>query len=904
MKWSTATDYRSSSAAAFSPSLPCVVEIDSDDGDTTRFFDIPLDRALRILNDPLCADEPLLNENEAAFAQMLVLKLEQTKANAFTPRVVTSRPRRTSLRGEVAARELGQREPDPDVSTHANRVVEQTTLSFNDFHGRLRPGPGLSITCRDVTAEKTLATPSGGVEYLTSMVRQAKRKYRNLVVAGVGDQTGSSQSESAELDEEPTIYALNAVPVDIAVPGNHEWDKGTDAFLRIQHGGPRPSDSLPGRKDFVGAQFPYVAANVHEIASGKPLLQPYAIFEFEGVKIAYVGAVTKTLPLLVTPDHLAGLEVLDEAQAIGQYLPELEASGVRTVIVLLHEGAHPRDVDEMQASGKLTGRLGEIHDKLAPSIRDVLCGHTHLVHMLLADGRLFTQAGAYGQYVIQLTRILDQQSGETAFRFARAIAIDRSRFDPDPRQRAIISESQTLLSSVLSRPIVDVHLRFPIRWQNKADIEAAIMEGRPVSGETLIGNVFADALCQATDADMAFINLGAMRAGLPAGALTYGDLVDMLPNRGRVVSMDLTGEQVFRLLEDQWLEHAVPKILQISDELSYRWDPSLPRRVVRSSVKLHGHTLDPDATYRVTTSEHLAKGGAGHRVFLEGTRRVTGMLDIEALERHLPTLSNRHRPSLGRIARIDSAEPWTQESLEFQQAAHKLDPAEHDLVFRSTMSLLLDSTVPAALPLAIVLGGQPGSGKSTLARKLAPRFPAEERFVKIDPDPIRALHPDYRHLLYHYNEHAADIVHPDSAQWADELVEASLQARRNLLIDRAAWDVHKLSELVRQLHEAGYRVEFHVASVPIEMSKARSKRRFEEQNTRHGFGRLISDRYHEQASEGLATSVAEMERHMHVDAIHIYDFDQAEVYSNAVVEGKWQQDPRATEVFSRYRQGD
>lgn len=901
VKWYAAEHYDSAPDKVFSPLLPCVVEIDSEHGDTIRFSDISLHRALRILNDPHGSDEPLLNENELSLASALADRLEQVKVDGLKPQLVMSRSRRKSLRAEGATRELNSPGSDAGIDAGWRRVVEQTTISVNDFHGRLTPSDREQQTSGEKSGRGTPTWPSGGIEYLASMVHEQKRKHPNVIVGVPGDEVGSSQRLSALDHDRPTIKALNGL-VDIGAPGNHNLEKGVDEFFWLLRGGPHP-DRPWDTDDFAGAQFPYVVANLRDMASGKPLLHPYAIFELEGVKIAYIGAVTKKLPSLVTPDHLVGLEVTDEAQAINQYLPELEAAGVRTVIVLLHEGAHPGDIAELQASGKLVGPLGKIHEALAPSVRDVLCGHTHELHMLMVDGRIFAQAGAFGRYAIQLTRILDQRSGTTVFRFAKSIAIDRSRFDPDPRQTAIISETQRRLAPVLSRPLEGVRLRFALPWQNKAHIEAAIMQGEPVSGETLLGNVLADALCEATGADMAFVNLGAIREGLPAGTLTYGDIVDVLPNRGGVVSMDLTGEQIVRLIEDQWRGRATPKILQISDGLSYRWDPSARGLWIRDSVKLHGQALNLDGIYRVATTEHLGKGAAEHRVFLEGTRRVLGMLDIEALERHLPKLSKRSRPSLGRIARVNLSERWPNESLALLQAAHKLELDEHNRIFRSTMSLLLDSTAQAVQPLAIVLGGQPGSGKSTLARKLAPRFPADERFIMVDSDLMRALHPDYPNLLSNHGGQAADIVHPDAAQWADDLTEASLHAQRNLLIDGAAWDANKLSKLVDRLRNAGCRVEFHVAAVPLAVSRARVKHRFREQTARSGFGRLISGHYHVQAFEGLATTVAELERLRSVDAIYLYDSEQNEVYSNAIDNGEWQDAPRAPEMLSRYRGG-
>ncbi len=209
--------------------------------------------------------------------------------------------------------------PRPPVVPQANVSVQ--VLAVNDFHGNLEPIPSTSSSGRIGTV------PAGGVEYLATHVRDLEATSRNSIVVSAGDLIGASPLLSALFHDEPTIEAMNLIGLDLNAVGNHEFDEGVDELIRMQEGGCHPVDGCLDGDDFAGADFRFLAANVVWEKSGKTVFPAYKIRNFQGARVAFVGVVTRTTPTIVTPSGVAGLEFIDEADAVNAVIPELRRAG-------------------------------------------------------------------------------------------------------------------------------------------------------------------------------------------------------------------------------------------------------------------------------------------------------------------------------------------------------------------------------------------------------------------------------------------------------------------------------------------------------------------------------------------------------------------------------------------------
>lgn len=171
--------------------------------------------------------------------------------------------------------------------------------------------------------------------------------------------------------------------------------------------------------------------------------------------------------------------------------------------------------------------------------------------------------------------------------------------------------------------------------------------------ETSLGRLIADAQLADTSVvsggrapQIAFMNPGGIRAALSStdGSVSYGQAFTVQPFSNYVVSMDLTGQQVYDLLEQQFSGRNAggnSKLLQVSKGFTYSYSASAPEgaKVVAGSVLLDGAPIDKAATYRVAANSFLSDGGDSFAAFAAGKNKYIGGLDIDAFAAYLTAAS-------------------------------------------------------------------------------------------------------------------------------------------------------------------------------------------------------------------------------------------------------------------------
>lgn len=504
--------------------------------------------------------------------------------------------------------------------------VELRILAINDFHGNLRPPPG-GIRINDPEDKnKKLMIAAGGAEYMATLVKQLREGHKNTILAAAGDLIGASPFLSAMFHDEPSVEALSMMGLAITSVGNHEFDEGKTELLRMQNGGCHPEDGCQGPRPFTGAKFHYLAASTIETATGKSVLPPYEIREFEGIPVAFIGLTLKETAGIVSPKGITGLEFRDEAETVNALVPQLKARGVEAIVVLIHQGGVPGgDYNECP---DITGPIVDIVKKFDRSVDVVVSGHTHRAYVCQIDGRLVTSGDKYGTLVTAIDLKLDPATRDIVSARAENVIVANASLAKDPEQTALIDAYDKLSAPIANRPAGSVTQTLS-RVPNDA-------------GESALGDVIADAQLAATkdakngSAVIALTNPGGIRTDIipkENGAVSYGELFASQPFRNRLVTMTLSGSQLKDMLEQQWLDPKRPRILQVSIGFSYSWDASKPfgERVIVDKMTLNGKPIEPATGYRVTVNDYLAVGGDGFTVAKQGASPQYGGYDADAL---------------------------------------------------------------------------------------------------------------------------------------------------------------------------------------------------------------------------------------------------------------------------------
>jgi 5'-nucleotidase len=334
---------------------------------------------------------------------------------------------------------------------------------------------------------------------------------------------------------------------------------------------------------------------------------------------------------------IKGLAVNDEAASINAVLPAMRAQGAQVFVVLIHEGGFADQPYDKADCNTLHGPIVAVTKKLDPAIRLVISGHSHTGYLCKVDGKVVTQADAYGHLLSRIRLTLDPATKAVEDIQVRNVVMAPSAFKPDPGLSAYLADVRAKSRAELAKPV--------------ARIAAGLARHEAPSGESALGDVIADAAVAATrdqGAQIGFMNPGGIRKDLETGdggVVTFGQAQAVLPFGNTLVVMDLTGAQLRRVLEQQWDRPATsgPSIQAVSSSLTYDWDGTLPpgRRV--TNVKVDGVPVADDKTYRVVANNFLAEGGDNMPMFAKGTRRVdTGVRDLDALIAYL-----QKHPELG-----------------------------------------------------------------------------------------------------------------------------------------------------------------------------------------------------------------------------------------------------------------
>jgi 5'-nucleotidase len=406
----------------------------------------------------------------------------------------------------------------------------------------------------------------GGMARLATLVKRARAANPNTIFAHAGDAISPSPM-STVLRGEQMIAVLNAVGVDVATFGNHEFDFGPEVLRR------RMGES----------RFVWLSANVVERATGAPFGS--AARE----RLVTLGAVRVGLFGLTTPETATTsavgptVDFLDPIEAGRAVATELRRSGAHLVVGVTHQ--------HMRA------------DRALAAVADVdllLGGHEHEPLVVEEGKALITKAGSDARYLVQVDVWMrpDGALVERSWTFQEVSA----RVPEDPDVAAIVRRYGDLLNRELDTVV----------GQTAAPLDAR--RGMLRTHETNLGNFIADAMRARLGADVAVINGGGIRTDriVPVGPLTKRDVHGLLPFTNAVMKLAVSGARLRETLEQglAGLERGGGGYLQLSG-LRVTYDPRQPVGQRVQSVEVNGAPLDPAQIYTLAVVDYVAGGGDG-----------------------------------------------------------------------------------------------------------------------------------------------------------------------------------------------------------------------------------------------------------------------------------------------------
>lgn len=426
----------------------------------------------------------------------------------------------------------------------------------------------------------------GGLARVAELKKEIAADSPNTLLILAGD-TLSPSVASSIFKGRQMIAAWNAVGVDYAALGNHEFDFG-DKVLQQR---------------IAESHFPWLAANVIDRDSGQPFDhgKRYLVREFGGVKVGFFGLLTTDTEQMSKP----GKEIVfaDPIKTARQIVEEMHAGGVNTIVAITHES--------MDEDKRLAREV---------PVDVILGGHEHTLLQSLAGRTPIFKMGSDARNLGRIDLTISIDSGKLQSMDWEVIPVT-DRIADDPATAEVVAQFDRKLAGELDRQI------------GKTDVVLDARQETNRSQETNLGSFIADLYRNETGADVALINGGSIRSNTTygPGMLTRRDILSILPFENPVVAVQVSGKTL-----REALEHGVSRAAEDRENgrfpqisgMRFSYDASRQPGARIVQVTVAGQPLDDNRMYRLATNTYLLQGGDGYSM-LRGARVLVKPEDMQ-----------------------------------------------------------------------------------------------------------------------------------------------------------------------------------------------------------------------------------------------------------------------------------
>lgn len=445
---------------------------------------------------------------------------------------------------------------------------------------------------------------AGGMAGRAALIAEVRKETGAVLLVDSGDILIGT-ALSSFFHGEPDIKAMNLMGYQAMAAGNHDFDFGLDHLRTLQE----------------MATFPILCSNVVGRGVDLPCRQS-AVVQVGGLKIGLLSLLGHSnFPDTLNRQVVTLLDLREPIETARALARDLKARDkVDLVVAVTHE-------DTEEDLELLT---------LAPEVDAVIGGHTEgfdgfrtagsagPVERQTDPGPVLVKTHRLGRTLGRLDLLLDRPAGSggpatVAQATARNLPVTEA-VAPDPAVAALLDDYARKLDSqagtVIGRSLVAL------------DGETTRVRSR----ETNLGNLLADILRAEYGTEIALLNSGQIRDGVPAGPVEIKRLLRVLPFGSPTVTLSLTGAQLLLALENSvsQLPQAHGRFLQVSG-LTVTYDLSAPTGNRVREVTVGERPLEAARRYSVATDSFMADGGDGFTMFAAATDRIERQVPMRDL---------------------------------------------------------------------------------------------------------------------------------------------------------------------------------------------------------------------------------------------------------------------------------
>ena len=452
----------------------------------------------------------------------------------------------------------------PSVSRAADGTGELIIFHTNDMH------------CRIINTDDD--GKSIGLAEISAAVKAVKKKNPDTLWFDAGDTFHGMPRININKGEN-LAPLLNLAGVDGFAPGNHDFNYGSDQLEKL------------AKK----LKFPILSANVVRRDTSERVFTPSKIFNLpNGIRVGVFGMTTPETFYSTASKNVASINFLNPVETAREMVEELRPK-CDVLICVMHMGVN-------QSSEFTSERIAEE----VGGIDLIVDGHSHteLHEGLTVGDTLIVQTGCYEHYLGQAKISLEDH--KIISKQAKLLsAADVKKIAPKTDSRVLKSVLNVERSSQKYFSQVVAH-------SDRALTSSRFIVRRE---ESELGNLVADAFKWKANADIAICNGGGLRADLPAGAVTRGDILAIFPFGNKLVKLEIDGKNIRAMLEHSVFAYpeAFGGFMDVSGiTFTFNPDKLVGHRV--ENIFINGAPLDENKIYTLATTDFTASGGDGYEM--------------------------------------------------------------------------------------------------------------------------------------------------------------------------------------------------------------------------------------------------------------------------------------------------
>ncbi|MBN2857668.1 MAG: bifunctional metallophosphatase/5'-nucleotidase [Candidatus Delongbacteria bacterium] len=378
------------------------------------------------------------------------------------------------------------------------------------------------------------------------------------------------------------------------------------------------------------AKFPFISANIEFKDSCRiSFLKPYIILKDN--RSAVIGISTEKVLKANLEKDVGSIRIKDPADAIEFYIKELRSKGIENIIV-----AGDFDCDENSISNLTQDQIRrvfsikEVDLFLTTTEKNKLCSLSKIRPVLNCSINGF--------------EAVSFKVGDKGIYGSERHRINSVELDPDTDLSAKMSEINQIIDSVTGK----------VLGSSTEDIFHS--QGDKFVTETPLGNLISDIMRDFTGTDIFLMNSGKVRNGFEKGPINFGDLYNVIPYEGSIVTVEMTGEQIIKILESSCAFKMSKSFLQVSGiKFSFNSSKEPFSRVIENTVRINGKPLDKSRLYSVSLTDYIYQGGDSYNEFADMEVKLIKIHQKqmrEIIKDHIISVSKIQTPENSRITDI------------------------------------------------------------------------------------------------------------------------------------------------------------------------------------------------------------------------------------------------------------